>query len=195
MVFNITQFEADWSLSNLTLVFQYGSNMDEARINSQSRLRGDAKYFCKAKTVNNYELDFTVWSQNNGCAAADIIPTSENKVWGILYLIPEYLIQRDSAKKRNRKSLDAIEGEGRNYKRIKIEVETETGKTMHPITYEGIDKKKGIQTSWKYAKHIIKGLVEHNLPTYYFEEVKQKIIENNTDLRKYFDKKDFSSEY
>lgn len=38
------------------------------------------------------------------------------KVWGVVYDIPDYLIGKATAKAHNRKSLDAIEGEGTNYK-------------------------------------------------------------------------------
>ena len=94
----------------MALVFQYGSNLSSERINSDSRLKGDARPVGIAYTEDDFELDFSVWSKGNNCAAADIIPGAGRKIWGVIYEIPDYLIERTSAKERDRKSLDAIEG-------------------------------------------------------------------------------------
>lgn len=174
----------------MTLVFQYGSNTHEERINSLGRLNGDAKYLYNAKTVDDYELDFTVWSNSNNCAAADIVRKRDSKVWGVVYDISDYLVERASAKQRGRKSLDEIENEGKNYRRIWIKVVNESGKIVEATTYEVINKCKGLKTSREYAEHIIKGLKEHNIPKDYITKVKQKIIDNNPYLRPYFEETD-----
>jgi len=171
-------------------VFQYGSNMDEDRINSAVRLRGDAKYLFNAKTVDDYELDFTVWSSDNECATADIVRKEGSKVWGVVYDIPDYLVERVSAKQRGRKSLDGIEGEGKNYQRIRIKVENQSGEIIEATTYEAISKHKGLKTSCAYAEHIIKGLQEHHIPKDYVEKTMRKIIENNPCLRTHFEETD-----
>ncbi len=167
-------------------VFQYGSNTSEARINGLGRLKGDAKYLYNAETVQDYELDFTVWSETNQCAAVDIVLKQGSKVWGVVYDVPDYLIRRDTAKRRERKSLDAIEGEGTNYKRILIEVKKGDRKIVETITYVAKSKCAGLETSYEYVKHIIKGLEEHDIPESYVRKVKRKIVENNPDLNKYF---------
>lgn len=56
----------------MALVFQYGSNTSGTRLNSQDRLRGDAKDLGLVCTEAPFELDFDVWSTSNACAAADI---------------------------------------------------------------------------------------------------------------------------
>jgi gamma-glutamylcyclotransferase (GGCT)/AIG2-like uncharacterized protein YtfP len=171
----------------VTFVFAYGSNTHEKRINSPDRLKGDARYLYNARTVDDYELDFTVWSKNNNCAAADIVLKEGSNVWGVVYDVPSYLICRGSANRLGRKSLDEIEGEDKNYQRIRIKVETEAGKIIEAITYEVINKRKGLKTSREYAEHIIKGLEEHNIPWDYINKVKRKIIENNPCLCLYFE--------
>jgi hypothetical protein len=169
----------------MALVFQYGSNLSSGRINSDSRLKGDARAISVAYTEDDYELNFSVWSRGNNCAAADIIPGSGINIWGVVYEIPDYLIERSSARERGRKSLDAIEGEGSNYKRVTIRVKRPNGISFEEdiITYIGLKRKSGICTSLEYASHIIKGLYEHSIPNEYCDYVKAKIFENNPSLR------------
>ena len=70
-----------------------------------------------AETVEEFQLAFDVWSKKRQCAAADIVPSPGNRVWGALYEVPDFLIERDTSEAQGRKSLDAIEGEGFNYRR------------------------------------------------------------------------------
>ena len=165
----------------MSLVFQYGSNMSSQRLNSASRLKGDAKYFGIAHTVDNFELVFDVWSKTNRCAAADIVPGSGTNIWGILYDIPEYLIDRH--KSGSRKSLDEIEGECTNYERVSVDLVLPDGSRKNGVwTYVGKDRKKSIRTSLPYVKHIMCGLRQNKVPEEYVEYVKRQIIGNNPSL-------------
>jgi gamma-glutamylcyclotransferase (GGCT)/AIG2-like uncharacterized protein YtfP len=171
--------------SAMRLVFQYGSNADSQRLNASDRLRGDARQIGIAYTEDDYELDFTVWSDGNHCAAADIVPGSGRKIWGVLYEVPDYLITRETARNRNRKSLDEIEGEGTNYCRTTITLRDPNGSPINAqvITYVVIEKRMGLQTSLEYACHIITGLREHGAPNDYINYVKARIVANNPSLR------------
>ncbi|MEN8613831.1 gamma-glutamylcyclotransferase family protein [Dehalogenimonas sp. THU2] len=166
----------------MTLVFQYGSNTSLSRINSDDRLRGDARPIGIAYTEDDYDLEFTVCSKGNKCAAASIEQGSGRNIWGVLYDIPDYLIYRGQSGER--KSLDKIEGEGVNYRRMPIRVRDSEGKSIiEPvITYVALDRKQGIKTSSVYANLIIAGLKENNVPNDYIEYVRTKILENNADL-------------
>jgi len=167
----------------MTLVFQYGSNADSERLNSNDRLRGDAQQRGIAYTEDDFELDFTVQSKSNQCAAADIVSGSGRKIWGVLYEIPDHLIRRETS--GDRKSLDAIEGEGVNYRKVPISLRRADGTSLEQevITYVAIKRQSGIQTSLEYASHIVLGLREHNVPEDYIEYVKGRIIANNPALR------------
>lgn len=169
----------------MTLVFQYGSNTDSQRLNASDRLRGDARQIGVAYTEDDYELDFTVWSDGNHCAAADIVPGSGRKIWGVLYEVPNYLITRETSRNHNRKSLDEIEGEGTNYRRTPIMLRYPNGSTItvEAITYVVIERRSGLQTSLEYACHIITGLREHRVPDEYITYVKARIAANNPSLR------------
>lgn len=165
----------------MSLVFQYGSNMLDKRINCPSRLKGGARYVGIAYTVDKFELVFDIWSKTNCCAAADIVHGSERNIWGVLYEIPENLIDRH--KSGSRKSLDEIEGECTNYKRVTIDVILPDGSRKSRVwTYIGKDRKKWIQTSYEYVKYIMYGLRENKVRKDYVEYVKRQIISNNPGL-------------
>jgi cation transport regulator ChaC len=159
----------------MALVFQYGSNMSVARLNSDDRLAGDAKVVCVAKTVESFERVFSVWSKSNNCAAADLLPSKEGRtVFGVLYEIPEFLLSREAANERARTSLDRIEGEGTNYVRTMIDVVTNDGATVSAMTYVVKNRQSNLKTSAAYVSHILAGLQEHNMPAEYCQYVRSK---------------------
>ncbi|MCU0924841.1 MAG: gamma-glutamylcyclotransferase [Hydrogenophaga sp.] len=167
----------------MALVFQYGSNMSVARLNGEDRLAGDAKVVCVAKTVERFEFIFSVWSTSNKCAAADLLPSYAGRsVYGVLYEIPDFLLSRDTAKERGRKSLDAIEGEGTNYVRTMIDVVTNYGATVPAMTYVVKIRQTDLKTSAAYVSHILAGLRENNMPEEYCKYVRAKILESNAEL-------------
>jgi hypothetical protein len=163
----------------MALIFQYGSNCLESQINGESRLRGDAKFVAIARTAEDYQLAFDVLSRNRGCAASDIVRSTGNKVWGVLYEIPEFLIDRKNAKERGRISLDQIEGEGTNYTRISVEVICPYGNAHTAITYTVIRPLPNLQTNIDYVRHIVLGLREHCIPEEYVAAVKAIARANN----------------
>ena len=165
-----------------TVVFQYGSNCLDAQINGNDRLRGDAKFISIAVTVEDYELAFDVFSHGRHCAAADIVRKPGSKVWGALYEIPEYLIDRATAKSRGRKSLDAIEGEGKNYEKRKVDVQVPSGEIVAGLTYTVRNPIAGLRTDLDYVRYIIGGLRERGIPVEYIEKVKSIAMANNAEI-------------
>jgi cation transport regulator ChaC len=178
------QIEADKAkqTDGTELVFQYGSNCSNSQINSKDRLQGDARFLNIAETIEDYELTFDVFSVNRKCAAADIVRKPGGKVWGVIYEIPVYLIARESARARGRKSLDAIEGEGTNYKREWIDVRCSNGKIVKALTYIVKDPKAGLRTNIDYVRYIIGGLRERGIPAEYVAKVKTIAKVNNPDM-------------
>ena len=163
----------------MALVFQYGSNCSESQFNGQDRLCGDAKFVAAAETVDDYQLAFDVWSMGRGCAASDIVAFPGNKVWGVVYDVPDFLITRDAAATHKGKSLDEIEGEGTNYARQPITVKSATGQLFTAITYRVINPRSGLRTSLEYVSYIVSGLREHNIGEDYIAKVKVIAIANN----------------
>ena len=165
----------------MALVFQYGSNTSSSRLNSEERLRGDAVPLGLAYTVGQFDLGFTVWSETNNCAAADLVPARGKQAWGVLYEIPEDLLSKRTA--GNRKSLDAIEGSRYRRRKIRVCKADTPDSPMTVWTYTVINRKKGLKTSRDYANHILAGLHGHQAPQDYIDHVKARIIRNNPDLR------------
>jgi cation transport regulator ChaC len=169
----------------MALVFQYGSNASLLRLNSENRLNGAAKKIGIAITLDKFDFGFTVWSKRNRCAVADIIPNGEKNIWGVLYEIPDERIFR-SLRKGKEKCLDQIEGEGYNYKRIKIKVSDIDGKYIHDEvhTYVAIDIKRedGLKTNQEYVTHIINGLNDNKIPKDYIDYVINEIKKNNSKI-------------
>ena len=93
--------------------------------------------------------------------------------------MPDFLIARDTAAKHNRKSLDAIEGQGTNYARQPITVKAATGQLLPAITYRVINPKPALKTSPEYVGYIVRGLREHGVAEEYAAKVKAIAIANN----------------
>jgi hypothetical protein len=156
--------------------------MDSQRLNGQDRLKGDAHALGLVCTQEQFKLEFTVPSKGNRCAAATLAPESGRTIWGVLYEVPDYLVNRETS--GNRKSLDAIEGECTNYRRVPIKLIRPDGLPVaeEAITYLAKQPRAGQQTSHDYVRHIICGLREHEAPEEYIGYVKRRIRANNPAL-------------
>ncbi len=164
----------------MALVFQYGSNTSSARLNSADRLCGDARDLGLVCTEVSFELDFDVWSTGNACAAADMREGKGRPIWGVLYEVPDHLIQRETA--GGRKSLDAIEGQHYGRRPIRVRWQDGTSVAGEVITYTVLSPTLGLRTSLAYASYIVAGLKEHGAPDDYLAYVKGRVIANNPDL-------------
>lgn len=166
----------------MTLVFQFGSNVDADRLNSPERLDRAARVVDLVRTVEPHELGFRVWSTVNQCAAADILPGQGRPIWGVLYDVPDELIRRETAGER--RSFDAIESEGREYRRQPIRVVSAEGAPAETeaITYMVVSRRYDLCTALDYVRHILKGLLERGAPEDYLAYVRERIVANNPAL-------------
>jgi len=99
---------------------------------------------------------------------------------GVLYEVPDFLIERKIAVAQNRKSLDAIEGEGTNYKRETIEVRRDNRTIITALTYRVQNPTPHLKTSLEYVGYIVKGLREHGVrDDYITQQVKTLAATNN----------------
>ena len=168
----------------MALVFQYGSNMFTREMNRDDRLCGDAISRGLVCTQARHEFDFDVWSRNRRCYAADIRQGRGRTIWGVLYEVPDSLIERETARARGRRALDEIEGEGTNYRRHPIAVRWRNGRPVRSpvITYTVTAPRPTGATSVEYATLILKGLREHDAPNGYMAYVKKRVIRSNPEL-------------
>ena len=167
----------------MAIIFQYGSNLNSERLNSQQRLRGEARYLGLVYTREPHALGFTVWSEGNGCAAADLIPGGSQPAWGMLYEIPDALVRRDSAGQRP--SMDSIENEGVEYHRTRIAVCHPDGNPVDStvLTWLACDPRHDLKTEFHYVRHILTGLLTRQAPDNYLRRVRLSILRNNPGLQ------------
>jgi hypothetical protein len=163
----------------MAFVFQFGSNVRYDRLNSPQRLNGDARLVDVVRTREAFELDFTVWSEGNGCAAADIVSGRGRSLWGVLYEVPDFLVATETA--GGRRSFDEIECE---YVRRSITVVSGDGAPVETeaLTYMVEHKRHDLRTGAHYVSHILTGLREREVPAEYLDYVQRRIIANNPDL-------------
>lgn len=164
---------------NAVLVWQYGSNMDEERINSQDRLKGLAKSAGIA-ILKEHRLSFTHTNLVR-VGTADIVADKSDYVIGSLYEIPYRML----------KKLDKIEGVNSGaYRRERISVAKlnekleEFSEPVRPITYVVVNKEKNPKTNADYANHILRGIITHKIGKSYFDKIKNLIILNNPNIQK-----------
>jgi len=166
------------------LVFQYGSNMNGNRMNAKDRLGGDAHRIGIARTMEPHVFCFPVWSKTNNCAAASISPSiTGRQIFGVLYAIPDWLVNREEASAKSRNSLDAIEGEGINYSRITIDILQSNDERISASTYVAAKSECERKTSAEYATHILSGLAENCMPRDYCRYVGLRILRSNPALK------------
>lgn len=151
----------------LVLVFQYGSNCDVARLRSRVRtLRDDGVL---ARTSAAYDVEFTVWSDKNGCAAADLVEAPGQHAWGILYELTD-------------EEFDQLRRvEGKRYRELAIVVDV-AGVSRFASTFvvREDERRLGLWTSAAYVHHIVVGLRSHRCPEDYIQHVIGRAIETNT---------------
>ena len=163
------------------LVFQYGSNCLESRLNAPDRLGGDAKCLGLAHTIEAFDFQFNRKTKC-GHAAADIVSCSGKgrKIYGVLYKIPRHRVFRNG-KCDGLKTLDEIEGEGKAYKSIDIRI-SHCNEEKLALTYVVIERESGIKTTCCYAKSIFDGLNNQGAPEEYLKYLEEKIKSNNPDI-------------
>ncbi len=164
----------------MALVFQYGSNTSERRLNSAERLRGDARPLGAFQTEATYRLEFTVWSKTNNCAASNIAAAPDRRIWGVLYEIPDALLL--TATSRERRSMEAIEGPRYRAEDIRLLDREDTIGQRPVITFVVKDPVPGLRTSLEYVGHILFGLWSFNVPNDYTAYVIAQAVANNPEL-------------
>ena len=164
----------------MSLVFQYGSNATRGRLNSPSRLAGDAHDLGRAETVDDFDIAFDVYSKTNGCAASDLVSSPGRRAWGVLYEVADELVRGRRA--GGRKTLKAIEGD--KYEEKPIRVRDASGVEREATTFrvKATERTNGLATSAAYVSWILYGLREHGVPEDYIAHVQEVALAANAGL-------------
>jgi len=146
------------------LNFAYGSNLDEDQMVDRCQ---SAKYIGHA-CLKGYRLDFTRFSNERGCAVADVVEEEGSEVWGVIYEIRE----------EDCKELDRYEdyrpGRAKKenaYNREIIEVfeNCDPGRPRKVSIYIANKQTNPGHPSKEYLDHILKGARHFDLPGSYIE--------------------------
>lgn len=164
----------------MVTIWQYGSNMNEARLNKPKRLDGSATFSGLAIKFG-YEIAFT-HTNKDGVGVSDIVKSKDSYVIGCLFKIPKTKLPK----------LDSIEGVSSGaYRRIDDFVVNELDSSLNikprkiqVLTYIVVNKEVNPKTNSKYANHILQGIKDHNIGLKYFNKVKKIILENNPKIEK-----------
>ncbi len=155
----------------MPLVFQYGSNCDERRLNDRRRLNGAARDLGRAQTVSAFRIAFNKWSEQNGCAAADLIQSRRHgaPVWGVLYDLSPQALDR----------LTTIEGTGYRDRRIAVRDSKGLRRIVTTFVVRHQQRRTRLATTAEYVGHIVRGLREHAAPNDYVQSVIEVALETN----------------
>jgi hypothetical protein len=131
----------------------------------------------RAQTVDNFDIAFDVYSQSNGCAASDLVPTPNRKAWGVLYEVPEEFVR--GRRTDGQRTLGQVEGP--RYEEKSLRVIDQNGEPREAITFvvHEAERREGLATSAAYVSWIVYGLREHSVPEDWIAHVVEVAIETN----------------
>jgi cation transport regulator ChaC len=161
----------------MPLIFQYGSTCDAARLKGPQRLNSHAESRGAACTVEDFDIQFDVYSHTNGCAAADLVSIPGLMVWGVLYEIPADFIR--GRRTDGQKTLAQIEGEKYEERTIRVRDRDGTGSDAITFMVKQPEVRYGLWTSADYVGHIVQGLRDHDVPDEYIQHVITVAVQTN----------------
>ena len=119
----------------------------------------EAAEFIGVAELTDHKLDFTRFAKSRQCGVADVVASSGDSVWGVVWKVNELGMSE----------LDVREGvKYDSYKREPVVVLI-NGMETECTTYVVVDKKPFIPPSSEYVGLIIDGAREHQLPATYVE--------------------------
>lgn len=145
------------------IYFAYGSNMDWSRISSRCP---SARFLFTAK-LEGFRLEFTRYSRNNRCGAADIVFDGPSTVWGVAYHIED----------TDRPALERAEGVPVGaYEPFTVDVhpDGDRAQRIKAVTYVVVNKETPRpRPSAAYKDMLISGATHRALPADYVEKLKR----------------------
>ena len=117
----------------------------------------EASFLGKAY-LDNYKIDFRIFSKKRNCGCADIIKQQGSRVWGLLFQMSDADLAR----------MDAFEGHPKHYRRCKLEVIDENKKKYQAYSYEVVNKSVDtLKPSKHYLNLMQQAAIQFNFPDSY----------------------------
>ena len=137
----------------MPLYFAYGSNMNKEQMHE----RCSSALLLGVASLIDYRLAFTIYSPTRACGCADIVPTPDAAVFGLLYEMTE----------EDMSALDTFEGHPEHYRRTTITVR-DTNMQEHTVfSYDVVTKQEGLLPSRHYLGLITDAAKEYGFPEQY----------------------------
>ncbi len=150
--------------------FAYGSNMSQADLDRWCDQHGFPRIRPRRVTVavlRGYALSFDYFSASRNAGVADLVPTADGQVWGLLMEISE----------EERRAIRAKEGWPEVYEEATVSVERESGGVVGDVTTylvkESLRLPEQVPTSREYLDIVIGAAREHHLPQSYIAELER----------------------
>jgi len=140
------------------LYLAYASNMDPKTF---QRRCPRAKPLGRAR-LPGYRLAFSRYSRQRRGGSADMVEDASSEVWGVLYEVGEECLA----------SMDRVEGVPVAYRRGRVTVFDDAGKSYDVLTYVA-NKTGDFLPSRSYMEVILRGAREYGLPAEYIEGLEQ----------------------
>ena len=129
--------------------FAYGSNMDEALIAERCPSATDPR----PGRLEDFRLEFNVYSDRWGGGAANLEPDPSSYVWGVVWqLDPEDF-----------KHLDTFSGHPTFYRRERVVAMTDDGQ-VECMTYRVAHQHGYVRPTEEYLSRVRTAIVHHGLP-------------------------------
>jgi hypothetical protein len=163
----------------MPIYFAYGSNMKA----EQMKNRCPSTRYIGRGVLRNHKIGFTRYSSKRESSVADIIPSSNQSVWGVIYEISENdLLQLDRHeghpniyKRIKRTILQITKLQYSNYDNLLLSKEyTEVDAEVYDVVLKQIEPTPNLD----YLRLILDGAFEHDLPIAY-QKVLLKFGENS----------------
>jgi len=139
--------------------FAFGSNLSSPRLLERIP---DASVHCVA-TLHQHRL---CWRKNDrgrsGKCDIEFTGSMEDIVYGVIYLMTH----------DDKLELDVYETAGFGYDHMHVEVTGIQGEAIQAFTYFAVDIDHSQQPFHWYKEHVLRGALEHDLPSHYVEHIR-----------------------
>jgi gamma-glutamylcyclotransferase (GGCT)/AIG2-like uncharacterized protein YtfP len=151
--------------------FAYGSNMASHRL--LRRLPG-ARHV-EAGILTGHQLRFHKNDSGmSGKCNIELTNDHSDEVYGVIYQISN----------QDKQTLDRIEGLGKGYSEKIVSITTLSGGILTSVTYFAIDIDHSVIPYHWYKQHVLRGAIEHGLPTEYISRIESIESQEDPDQRR-----------
>lgn len=142
-------------MTDTVYYFAYGSNMSSARLGA----RVSTGRSVGTGALPGHRLEFHLLSRNDDSSKCDAYYTGcdEDVVHGVLFRLQASELP----------VLDRYEGHGVYYGRAEVEIARPDGSLVRAYTYRALDIETGHRPYDWYKEHVVRGALEHGLPSAY----------------------------